>query len=363
MLLSLLLAGSSGQTAEQLRLVLGFEANTSSGDIIRAYSSLEKNWGLRPEAGIANSIWLQEGFHPSAAFANAAMRDFAAPVQLVDFRSDFGTSRVASWVRRATKGDAPTFRLSKQTIFLALSVLRMSGVWDNAFDRSDTRKLTFKSFTRSVPVSMMRQSARFNYFDSGRYQYIEVPLKDGFSMFVSLPRDPKGHPNSAALLQQLEQQNRFKNVQVDLSFPRLDIAEHTDLVKSLEPIGLNAPFSSTQDFWPIFGRPSALSDVFQDISLHADERGVKATVLSGASTIQTIQSLVRPIEMNVNHPFAFALLSNRPRLVVLQGEIINVKMLGAQTAAGRQGALPGCRPWLHNAASRNRRTQDGGRKA
>ena len=139
--LSMALAGARGDTAAEMRQVLGTGGEGVGGLIDGILKSANSNGN---QLAAANSLWVQKGFSILPEFTEQLGSIYhAAPAQ-VDFRGDVEGARaeINAWTDRETRGKiqglfAPGAIKSNTRLVLG-SAVYFNGKWEKPFRKSDT---------------------------------------------------------------------------------------------------------------------------------------------------------------------------------------------------------------------------------
>nr|XP_048327663.1 serpin-Z2B-like [Ziziphus jujuba var. spinosa] len=151
-MLSLIAAGSKGQTLQQLLYFLG---STSVGDLnllsskVINLASLAENVAGGPLLSFVNGAWLDQRFTLKSSFEEIVKGSYNAELKSVDFvtKAEEVVKQVNSWAEAATKrlikDLLPTGSLKSDTALVLANALYFKGAWDQKFDPSSTQLRDF----------------------------------------------------------------------------------------------------------------------------------------------------------------------------------------------------------------------------
>uniref|UniRef100_A0A3Q3WD63 Serpin domain-containing protein n=1 Tax=Mola mola TaxID=94237 RepID=A0A3Q3WD63_MOLML len=206
------------------------------------------------------------------------------------------------------------------------------GQWKNKFDKENVYAADFHlSPSRSCPVSMMYQEARFKYrhLRDDHMQLLEMPYRgDDITMVIILP-------SKDATLSQVEAGLDLKKVTgwlegmkettVSVHLPRFRVEDAFSLKEKLQAMGLRDLFSPDRASLPGMledgGDGVHISDAFHKAFLEVNEEGSEAA----AST--TVVAVGRSINLN-----RVVFQANRPFLLLIREATINALLFMARVA-------------------------------
>ena len=158
------------------------------------------------------------------------------------------------------------------------------------------------------------------------YQAVRLPYKGGTAdMLVILPEEGRfgaiEDRLDAGFLDEVDHSLDTKYVK--LAMPRFDFEKDLDLIKSLERLGMTAPFDSgTADFSSITGAKDLyISDALHRANITVDEKGTEA----GAATVLAMAESMppSPTEMTMDLPFIFAIVERDTGAILFLGRMTN----------------------------------------
>lgn len=335
-------AGAAGETATQMNRVL----HASSADGLAASNATLANalqgatqapGGADAKHGvnlsIANSLWLQTGFQPKAAFTDALTRYFDAAAQQLDFAKDAEGARgtINRWVADHTAGHIqglmPRGSIDGTTKLVLANAVYVKAHWENPFSREATGPGPFYTAAGSRTTAQIMQlpATPLPFAQTHGYDAIELPYeRSTLAMLIVMP--PRGAlpafertltPGSLAAIAASLHSGRVK-----LQLPKFDLQIHTDLVPALSALGMPIAFSGSADFSGITTAvPLAIGTVQHGADLKVDEQGTVAAAATGASVVATAVAPVPAPLIDVNHPFLLFLRDRATGAVLFAGRV------------------------------------------
>ncbi|XP_069814211.1 serpin B4-like [Dendropsophus ebraccatus] len=337
--LSLVLLGSRGATATQIKKVLHLpETPTSLQEERRGFGKLcgkrmkkeevddvhnhfhELLSQLKsPQSGsvltIANAAFTQLNFPLSEDYLKSAETLYQAKLEAVDFQDDKTRQDINSWVEKQTEGKIkdlfPEDSLDTSASLVLVNAVYFKGQWKKKFKEENTRNAPFfltKDSEISVPMMSQREKFNFGIIEEIDAQIIELPYGTGdLCMFIVLPNEIDG-------LQKVEEQitseslmewtnSKFlTSTKLHVQIPRFKIELSYNLAQYLTNMGMVDAFSQQKaNLSGISNIGLYVSQVVHKCFIDVNEEGTEAAAATGAVIIP--KSLLQPNTFIVNHPF------------------------------------------------------------
>ena len=327
-------AGANGETAAQMNDVLGITMDDPHSALALLIAGVEENGG--GTFSVANSLWTQSGMSVADGFNTTLADNYGAELQTADFASDpaAAVDDVNGWVTEATADRIPTLltddQVNELTRFILVNAVHLDAEWQAPFDPESTNP---DDFTRGdgsvVEVDFMGQTLHASYAASDDAQAIALPYTNGYEMVIVLPSDGglAGFEQSlAAARGDLDSLFAgFVTTEVDLELPKWDIDTTADLVPQLQSLGMELPFDPVNaDFSNLTpDEPLFVSAVVHQANITVDEQGTEAaaaTAVIGPTGAEPGPE-PDPVEMDIDHPFFFAIRDTESGAVLFQGHI------------------------------------------
>lgn len=309
--------GAQGETLSQLLDALGVE------DLSAITAHLPE--GLKS----ANALFVKPGLELDPEVLDRLNENYGAQQFALD---DDVVENVNAWVYAHTDelienmlSEAPAGDIG----LLLLNAVAMDAAWASPFDPAgNTQELFYTSGGEAVEVEMMHQSEYFRYVEQDGVQAVRLPYADGeLEMWIILPAQGE----ISGFLEYLTAQNGLHEFfskagerEVSLSLPKFDVSDENTLADALKLLGLENVFSSDGDFSGLSDVPMCLDEVLQKCRVQLDEDGTKAA----AATVVSVRCMALldpepPVEMIVDHPFAFLIVDAQSDAICFAGVVEN----------------------------------------
>ncbi|XP_020835800.1 neuroserpin [Phascolarctos cinereus] len=334
--------GAHGSTLKEIRHSMGYEGLKDGEEFsfLRNLSDMITTEENQYVMKMANSLFVQNGFHVNEKFLQMMKKYFQAEIDHVDFsQNEAVASYINKWVENHTDSLVKDLVLARD--FSALTQLALvnavyfKGNWKSQFRPENTRTFSFtKDDESEAQIPMMYQQGEFYYGEfsdgsneaGGIYQVLEIPYEgDEISMMLVLSRQEVPLVTLEPLVKpQLieEWANSVKKQKVEVYLPRFTVEQEIDLKEVLKALGISEIFSRNADF-------SALSDnkeIFLARAVHksfieVNEEGSEAAAASGMIAISRMAVLYP--QVIVDHPFFFLIRNRRTGTILFMGRVMH----------------------------------------
>jgi serpin B len=326
-------AGAAGDTAAQMREVLGIGDSDPHAALGALTAGMEHGDGA---FSAANSLWTQSDLAINAAFTDLLRDAYGSELMPADFAADPAAAleAVNDWVAEQTADRIPELldeqQVTELTRFILVNAVHLDATWARPFDPTNTNP---DEFTRAdgsvVQAEYMGQTFHVDYAEQGETQAIVLGYEEGYEMVVVLPAegelgnfesllDDAGGNIDAVL-------GGFSNTEVSLDLPKWDIETRAGLVDHLESLGMTLPFDrDNADFSNITTDiPLFVSDVVHQANITVDEAGTEAA--AATAVIGEVGAAPgpqpEPVIVDVDHPFFFAIRDSATGTILFQGHV------------------------------------------
>jgi serpin B len=330
MALGMAMTGASGTTFDEMRATLGFGA-TSESEIDQGYKSLIALLrGLDPgvDFRIANSIWTCEGFPVTPSFLDAGRTWFDAQAASLDFASPGAVKSINDWVSTATAGRIPTIldQIRSDEVMFLINAIYFKGSWRAKFDPALTIDAPFHGIAGDQPVKLMHREGTIRYLQTPAFSAVDLPYgNSAYSMSVVLPNVGQSVDAVLASLQTdtwATWTSQFRDAEIDLHLPRLELTWERMLIPDLQALGMRAAF---QDGGADFSRISPLGDrlfistVKQKTYVNVNEEGTEAAAVTNVGISLTSAPL--RTAFRVDRPYVFVIRERLSGTILFLGAI------------------------------------------
>uniref|UniRef100_A0A2K5KP68 Serpin family I member 1 n=1 Tax=Cercocebus atys TaxID=9531 RepID=A0A2K5KP68_CERAT len=300
--------GAQGSTQKEIRHSMGYDSlkNGEEFSFLKEFSNMVTAKESQYVMKIANSLFVQNGFHINEEFLQMMKKYFNAEVNHVDFSQNVAVANyINKWVENNTNNlvkDLVSPRDFDAATYLALiNAIYFKGNWKSQFRPENTRTFSFtKDDESEVQIPMMYQQGEFYYGEfsdgsneaGGIYQVLEIPYEgDEISMMLVLSRQevPLATLEPLVKAQLVEEwANSVKKQKVEVYLPNKEIF---------------------------------LSKAIHKSFLEVNEEGSEAAAVSGMIAISRMAVLYP--QVIVDHPFFFLIRNRRTGTILFMGRVMH----------------------------------------
>jgi serpin B len=336
--LSMVLAGAGGRTAEEIQSVLHVRYDSTYdaalGTLLADLTKAANTPGN--ELHTANGLWVQQGFAIRPAFENTLANNYHAPLTPLDFAAnpEAARSQINRWTEEQTKEKIkdlfPAGSLDARTRLVLTSAIYFYGKWQDPFVPSRTQPAHFILPTgATTQADFMNQTSHFGYTETPSSQILEMRYAGtGIAFDVLLPKTPNGLPDLEKSLT-LENLTGWignltdRNVQVSL--PKFRTESGFSLSKALSAMGMPTAFTDKADFSGITPKGGlAISEVVHKAFVDVSEQGTEAAAATGITMRATAMRMPEPaVVFRADHPFLFLIRDTRTGVILFIGHLMN----------------------------------------
>ena len=330
-------AGARGSTASEMAATLHFalppdRLHPAMGALLSSLNSDHPGYQLR----VADALWAEKDFNFIDDFLKLTASDYGAGFNRVDFKGapEGVRGTINQWVEQKTedkiKDLLPAGSITAATRLVLTNAIYFKGDWQSPFEKASTAEEDFHlSAAQTVKTPLMHLTARFNYFNGGTFQALDIPYKSGeLSMVVLLPNDADGlaaleKSLTAAALKQWVGQLRSGS-RIVLTLPKFKMTQKFELGDTLSAMGMTRAFQkSASDFSGMTGkRDFWISAAVHKAYIDVDEEGTEAAAATGIVMRSMAMARVQPpIVFRVDHPFLFLIRDNKSGGILFMGRV------------------------------------------
>lgn len=318
---TMLLNGADGESKRELETFLGEnvkELNSETEKILEECGDSLK---------LANSYWIAGPNQVNEGYREIIKQYQNAEIKVEDFQLPETLEKINNWIDTNTNGLIQKLldELPPDLISMLINTLYFKAQWEKPFSEYLTHEDMFFGTEKSSSVQMMKTSTN---------AYLENEYVKGFGLhYENTPYEFIGIlPNKEGdfKLEELDLNNLYhknENYNVNVNFPKLDVAFEVQLKDVLKQIGLDAPFSNGKDFISMLSIPQVVSKIIHKTNFKLDEKGTEA---AAATVIMMVRGMAiekeKPIEVNLifNRPFAFMIRHTQTHELLFIGKINNL---------------------------------------
>lgn len=330
--LSMISNGASGNTLTEMQDVLGFPASSFSLDDLNNYNQKLTTALLdldnTTQLGIANSIWVKQGFKVYDSFVNVNKQMYDAQVQELDFTSPTAKDVINRWCAEQTNDcikEVIKVIPANARMYL-LNALYFKGIWASQFEKSATRQENFtNSDGTQQKVNMMNQTEMFNYTKNSTFSIAELPYgNEAFSMVILLPSGGKMLDESLSELTSenwKEWNSNMAGKQLQVKLPRFKVEYDKTLIDDMIAMGMKDAFDGNKaDFSKMSAAELYVGILQQFTYINVDEEGTEAAAVTVGGMLDSA-GLPVTIPFYVDSPFAFMIKEKSTGAILFMGKV------------------------------------------
>lgn len=343
--------GAKGETAEEIRKVLGMPADPADADAFFLLMSDQYRNAVDAAVLASNSVWVDRRvtdlIRPD--YRKTIETYYGGAFRVEDFsRKAAVAKKVNALVDRNTKGmikDVITpDDLTERTRMILLNTLFFEAKWMYPFEVGATRPTPFYMFGGGTKrVQMMYQKSYFDYYACGEDNVHAVVLpyeNDRFELVALMPIEPGLDAGQAAMKSILAKIGDKLDswlsdpspFETRLWLPKVDLTDSIRLQDPLKNLGMPSAFSPvTADFSGMFDyskQPGGeerfyIEKVIHKTALKMDEYSTKAAAATAViGAFGGLSSLPQPENVfRADRPFLVLIRDNGTGLILFMGRI------------------------------------------
>lgn len=331
--LSMITNGASGNTLTEMQDVLGFPASSFSLDDLNNYNQKLTTALLdldnTTQLGIANSIWVKQGFKVYDSFVNVNKQMYDAQVQELDFTSSTAKDVINRWCAEQTNDCIKEVIkvIPENARMYLLNALYFKGIWASQFEKSATQQENFtNSDGTQQKVNMMNQTEMFNYTQNSTFSIAELPYgNEAFSMAILLPSGGKTLNESLSELTSenwKEWNSNMAGKQLQVKLPRFKVEYDKTLIDDMIAMGVKDAFDGNKaDFSKMSAAELYVGVLQQFTYINVDEEGTEAAAVTVGGMLDSAVGLPVTIPFYVDSPFAFMIKEKSTGAILFMGKV------------------------------------------
>nr|XP_004652425.1 neuroserpin [Jaculus jaculus] len=340
--------GAQGSTLKEIHHSMGYDSlkNGEEFPFLKDFSNMisaeENHYVMK----IANSLFIQNGFHVHDEFLQLLKKYFNAEVNHVDFSQNVAVANyINKWVENYTNNllkELVSPRDFDTVTHLALiNAVYFKGNWKSQFRPENTRTFSFtKDDETEVQIPMMYQQGEFYYGEfsdgsneaGGIYQVLEIPYEgEEISMMLVLSRQevPLATLEPLVKPQLIEEwASSVKKQKVEVYLPRFTVEQEIDLKDILKALGVTEIFIKDANLTALSdNRELFLSKAIHKSFIEVNEEGSEAAAASGMIAISRMAVLYP--QVIVDHPFFFLIRKRRTGTILFMGRVMHPETMNS----------------------------------
>ncbi len=334
--LSMTANGAAGNSEEQMKNVLGFK-DCSLEEMNQYYKKITD--GLlkadpSTELGIANSIWVKEGFPLLESFIKTNKEIYDAEVRNLDFSLPSAPDIINNWCAGKTNDRIKEVikEINSDARAFLINALYFKGTWKFQFDKKNTRKEDFTNYDgNKSSTDMMSLEETLNYISDEKVQIAELPYgNEAFSMIILVPQD---NYTLDDITKSLTSENwgkwidSFTGRLLSIQLPKFKLEYEKRLNEELIVMGMEDPFDGeAADFSKMTDKEKLfIAFVQQNTFVEVNEEGTEAAAVTTVGMVNTSvgpEPVVTPF--HVNRPFIYVIKEKSTGAILFMGRMTNL---------------------------------------
>lgn len=334
MALAMITNGASGNTLKEMKATLGFsqasidEMNAYYRRLLAELPGLDKT----TQFGLANSVWIDNGFPVKSPFVDVNKQMYNAEVSNLDFSLTNAPTTINNWCSDHTNGRITKIieDIAPDTEMLLLNALYFKGIWKEGykFNKLNTQDEDFTNADGSTTkVKMMNQSKRYSFTSNEYFWMANFGYGNGaYNMTILLPDTDH---TLEECLEALTVENwlawgkNWSNRELYVKMPRFEIEYNKNLIEDMKALGMKDAFNSaTADFSNISNNELYLGLLKQSTYLKVDEEGTEAAAVTvGGMTNSAAPPSEGPVPFYLNRPFVFMIGESSTGTILFMGKV------------------------------------------
>ena len=329
--LAMVAEGAEGDTWQQFREVLGWDAATKEdlGDYYRKMTEGLVKADANVRFTSANSFWASKNFPLKTEYAKLLERYFAAESYTVDFTQPATLKQINQWCSDKTDGRIPQMLtdLDPETALMLINALLFKAPWKLTWDILRNRDFTAASGARHKKDYLHVKDQRLTYGDFGDFELVRAPYGNGaYQMDIILPKEGKTLSDILPQVGSDVVNYGLQTTDVTLYLPKwsTDYSTEDALIPALKAQGLTLPFNSMQaDFSGISERQTYINKVLQKVRIDVTEKGTEfaAVTVIGMKVTSAAPVTYPKVTVDVNRPFAYTIRETTSGTILLLGTL------------------------------------------
>lgn len=333
--LSMTANGTAGETAAQMKDVLGFEAfsyEQMNGFFKKISRELTEADQLT-ELGIANSVWIREGFPVYEKFKEIVRLWYRAQIEELDFSSPSAIETINNWCASQTNGKIEEIidEIPPAMVMYLSNALYYKGTWTYSFDKSTTYSDRFYGDDGSSPLTeYMLQTETFPYLEHDLCQIAELPYgNEAFSMVLMLPK-PGVHVDR--VIKELMNTQQWNGIvsgledferKLTVSMPKFRFEYEKDLIPTLQAMGMTIPFMEGMADFSNMSSSGGLyiGLVKQKTYVEVNEEGTEAAAVTVVGVEKSSVEPDDPLPFYVNRSFVYVIKEKSTGIILFTGKM------------------------------------------
>lgn len=325
MALAMLAELTDGNSRAQILSLLGedsIEALRAQASAL--WSSVYRDDGAETSI-LASSLWLDEDLDYVQQTMDTLAKTYYASSYRGEMGSDAFNNALRGWLNEQTGGlleeQAADVEMTTETILALASTVYFRAKWSDEFSPDRTTEGEFIILSPdggTIPCKFMNSSRTGTYYWSDSFSAVARDLKNGGKMWFLLPDHANGVSTGALLDDPATMKFLLSNgawedqkqLVVNLSVPKFDVASETNMTGGMKRLGITDVFDpALSDFTPTITQMDGivLSKADHASRVAIDEEGVTAAAYTMMAEAGAGKPPEEEVDFILDRPFLFAI--------------------------------------------------------
>ncbi len=331
--MAMLYGGAAGATAAEVAQAMHFVLPPER--LHPAFDALDLALTAPPtdasgfQLSIANATWGQTGYQFLPAYLDLLAQSYGAGMRVVDFATpEPARQQINQWVSDNTQGQIldllPGGVITTDTRLVLTNAVYFKASWLTPFDPKSLDGV-FHAPAGDVTVPIMTGPDVIAIWSGAGYKAAALPYSGNTTSMVVIVPDAGTFDafeqalTGASLGAILDGEATASSGA--LAMPRFKFVTKTDLVQTLETLGMEQAFGAGADLSGIDGTHDLyVSDVVHQATIAVDEQG---TVASAATGVVVSRKSAALNLLAVDRPFLFVIRDDATGAILFQGRVLD----------------------------------------
>lgn len=280
---------------------------------------------------INNRFWVADRHTVNPDFISTIRDVFNGAVDYVDFSKPTTVPAINKWIYDKTKGLIPSILDGDWYYYVGLDMasantVYFKGLWDNTFERSNTKKELFYGTESNKSIDMMHQNVEMQYASNDKFKLVVKNFygKKNRAEFYLPAKELSPAEFTAILTPEMQEQLYMASTcyEVNLSLPKYQSYREAGISDVISGMGINLECMDLSSM----GLPSSSMGILHKTSLKFYEEGAELAAVTGGM-LGTAMPPERPKNVTVqfNRPFIYIIRNTQTGMILMAGTVCNVK--------------------------------------
>ena len=330
--LLLAMAGTAGDTTADFGRLLGVE-DLDADELHPAVNAVDLALESRTREGVrlstANSLFVQDGLQLRDEFLYTAVRDYGAPVHIVDFRrsGEAAAAAVNEWVADETEGfiDRIADEFAEETVVVVANAMYLKASWAVVFQRVENRGTFTLVDGTTVKTEYMAHDDSLPLVRGSDFVAVELPYEgDELGLVIIQPADLAAFENKMSAGHLREIVKGLRNRDIDFSVPIWSTKTKLDALDPLHRLGLPQAYDfgtmvDPAELARFGGDGLTIDEILHVARIEVDEKG---TTAAAATSIGIgVTSISEPEVVNIDSPFLYFIRDRYSGAILFIGHV------------------------------------------